>query len=225
MGWSGQDGVMARGMEAEGHLGPDGKFDSEALGGNRHATIGTDFEGGAKTPNIGPPGAARGRTQDGTFCFFGEVPSLLRGEEQFAVGFVSVAMKSQSIDVRVGDLDVRNLFAGEIGREAALPELVLTLHFSFGLRCWSIKETNVVKLEGRAKLGEGVGILGEKDGVKIDVDLERASVGEESSGQEIEVREEQFSIVEFGSHEQTAAIIEHIEHGKIQRGGGKPAMR
>jgi hypothetical protein len=41
--------------------------------------------------------------------------------------FVGVAMKSQSVDVWVGGFDLGDLFAGEISREPALPELVLAL--------------------------------------------------------------------------------------------------
>ena len=141
------------------------------------------------------------------------------------MNFVGVAMKSQIVDVRVGGLDVGNLFAGEIRWESALPELMLSLHFALGLRRWSIKKTNVVELERPAKLGQRLGILGEKDGVIIDIDLERPPVTEESGGEEIEVRQKEFSIVEFGTDEQAAAIVEHIEHGKIHGGGGKPTMR
>ena len=140
------------------------------------------------------------------------------------MNFVGVAMESQSINMGVGGLDVGNLFTGEVGWESALPELVLPLHFSFGLGCWSIKETNVIELESRAELGERVGILREKNGVIIDVDLEGATMEEESCGQEIQIGEEKFSIVEFGTDEQAAAIVEHIEHGIIDGGGGKPAM-
>ena len=35
--------------------------------------------------------------------------------------------------MRVGDFELGNLFAGEIGRESALPELVLAFDFAFGV--------------------------------------------------------------------------------------------
>ena len=94
------------------------------------------------------------------------------------------------------------MFAGEIRWESALPELVLALDFSFGLRRWGIQETNVVELEGPAELGQGVGILGEKDGVIIDVDLQRLAVDQESGGEEIQVGQEEFSAIEFGTDEE-----------------------
>ena len=127
--------------------------------------------------------------------------------------------------MRVGHLDLGNLFAGEIGWEATLPELVLALDFSFSLGCWGIKETNVVEFESPAELGQCVGIFGEKQGVIIDVDLQWATVGQEGGGQEIKVGEQEFTAIDFGSDEEAAAIVEHIEHGKIQGGGWEPAMR
>ena len=215
---------MAGGMEAQNRLGTHRKFDPETLPTDGNTAIGADLEHGANAPNIRPPGAARGWAQDGAFRFPGDVPGFLRSKTELAVNFVSVAMEPQSIDVRVGGFHIGNLLAGEIGRESTLPELVLAFDFPFGLRGWSIKETNVVEFESGAELGQRVGILREKYGVIIDVDLEGATVAQEGGGQEIEVRQESFSIIEFGGDEQTAAIVEHIDHGKVQGGVGKPAM-
>jgi hypothetical protein len=118
---------MAGGMEAEDYLGARGPFDAQALGADRHAAVGADLECRANAPNIRPPRTARGGAQDGPFFLLGEFPSLFRGQAQFAMGFVGVAMESQSLDVGVGGFELGNLFAGEISREPALPELVLAL--------------------------------------------------------------------------------------------------
>ena len=158
-------------MEAQNHLGARGTFDAEALGADGHAAIGVDFERRADAPNIRPPRATRGWAQDRTLLLFGEFPGLFRGHAQFAMGFMGVTVESQSVDVWVGDFDLGNLFAGEIGRESALPELVLALDFALGLRRWSIKEADVVELEGPTELGQRLGILREKHGVIINVDL------------------------------------------------------
>ena len=220
----GQNGVMACGMEAQNGFGARGVFDPEALSADGNAAIGADLDGGAEAPNIRPPGAARGWAQDGSFFLFGQFPGSLRGQAQFAVGFVDVAMEAQRIDVGVGGLDLGDVFAGEIGREPALPELVFALDFTFCLGSWGIKEAYVVELESPAQLGERLGILGEEHGVIIDVDLERAAVGQESGGEEIQVGEEEFPVIEFGGDEHAAAIVEHIEHGKVQGGVGEPVM-
>ena len=224
VGWGGQDGVMAGRVEAQNDLGAPGMFDAEALRADGDTAIGADFDRGANTPNIRPPRTSGDRAQDGPFFFLGAIPGLLRRHAQFAMGFVGVAMEAQSVDVRVGIIDVRDVFAGEIGWEPALPELVLALDFSLGLGCWGIKETNVVELESPAQLGEGVGIFGEKHGVIIDVDLQGPTVGQQSGGEEIQVGEEEFPVIDFGADEQAAAIVQHIEHGKFQGTGGEPAM-
>lgn len=50
-------------------------------------------------------------------------------------------------------------------------------------------------------------------------------MGQEGRGQEIEVGQEQFTVVEFGANEEASAIIEHIEHGEMDWGVWKPGMR
>ena len=207
---------MAGGMEAQNHFGAPRMFEAVALGADGNTAIGADFDRGANTPNIRPPRTSGDGAQDGTFFFLGTVPSLLWSHAQFAVGFVGVAMKPQSVDMGIGVFDLGDVFAGEIGREPALPELVFALDFSLGLGRWGIKEANVVELEGRAQLGERVGILGEKHGVIIDVDLQRSAVSQESGGEEIQVGEQEFAVIDFGADEQAAAIVQHIEHGKVQ---------
>ena len=55
--------MMTGGMEAQNDLGARGTFDTEGLGAEGNATIGADLARGADTPNIRPPGAARGWAQ------------------------------------------------------------------------------------------------------------------------------------------------------------------
>src|SRR5271155_3856578 len=76
--WCGQDGMMARRMEAQNHFGPPGMFDAEALRADGNAAIGADFDGGANAPNIRPPSTSGGRAQDGSIFFLGAVPGFLR---------------------------------------------------------------------------------------------------------------------------------------------------
>ena len=212
-------------MATEDDFGAGGFFEAQALRTDGDPAIGADFYGGAEAPNKGPPRAAGGWAQDRALGPAGAVPGLLRGHAQFAMGFGGVVMQPQLVDVGVGFLDLRDVFAGEIGREAALPELVLALDFPLGLWRWGIQETNVVEFERGPKLREGVGILGEKDTMIIDIKLQRAAIGLESGGQKIKVGEQPFPVIDFGTHEHAAAIIEHIEHGKIQNTGGEPVMR
>ena len=215
---------MAGGMEAQNHFGPWGMFDAETLAADGNAAVGADLDQRADAPNIRPPRATRGWAQKRPLLFLGQFPGAVRDHAQFPMDFVGVVMEAQRVDVGVGRFDLGNVFTGEIGWEAALPVLVLALDFAFGLGGWGIKEANVIKLERRAQLGQRVRILRAKDGVIIDVDLQRPAVAQESGGQEIEVGQQEFALIEFGADEHAAAIVEHIEPGKVERAAGDPAM-
>ena len=216
--------MMAGGMEAQNDFSACGTLEAEALDTDGHPTVGADLNRGASAPNIRPPRAAWGWAQEGTLFFLGGFPGLLWGHAEFAMSLVPIVMEPQSVNVRVGRFNLGNLFAGEVRRKAALPELVFAFDLSFGLGRWSIKEADVVELESRAQLSYRVRILREEYSVIIDVDLQRSSVAEKGRRKKIEVGEKEFSIVEFGTNEYSAAIVEHIKHGEIQSGWGKPAM-
>jgi len=132
---------------------------------------------------------------------------------------------TQVVDMAIGAFQIGDLFAGKIGREPFLPKLMFPLNFAFSLGSGGIKETNVIKLKRPAQLGQGLRGLREKDAVIIHVELERAAVDQESSREKIQVRQEQFPVIKFGADEKAAAIIQHVEHGKVQRQLRKPPMR
>lgn len=186
---------MARGVEAKHYFGFGRFFDSQALCADRHAAIAAYFDDGSDAPHIIPPRATRGRPQDGAFFFTGLIPRPLRGLAQLAMDFMFVTMRPQGVDLRIGDFDFGDLFAGEVGRESALPVLVGAFNFAFCLGRGGIEKTDVVELECPAQLGQGVGIVREEDAMVIHVDLERASVCQESSGQEVEVGKQEFALI------------------------------
>jgi hypothetical protein len=138
---------------------------------------------------------------------------------------MGVAMRPQGVHAWVGDFDFGDFFTGEVSGQASLPVLVGAFDFAFGLGGGGIEETDVVKLECPAQLGQGVRIVSEKEAVVIDVDLERASGRPEGGGQEVEVGEQEFPLLNFCAGEQAAAIIEQIEHGEGGPGVRKPAVR
>ena len=106
-----------------------------------------------------------------------------------------------------------------------MPELVFAFDFALGLRSWGIKEANVVELESPAQLSESARGFSEKDAVVIDVELQGTSVGQEGCREKIEVRQQEFSVVELGADEESAAIVEHIEHRKIDGRVREPRVR
>lgn len=220
-----QDGGVAGGVKAKSDFRALRIFEADALESDRDAAVRTDLEAGSEAPNIRPPRAFWCGSQHGTLFFFGQLPGALWGLLKFAMGFMGVVVQAQSVDVSVGVLKFSDLFAGKIRWETFLPELVFAFDFAFGLGGWSIKEANVVELEGRAQLGEGVGSMSEKQGVIIDVELKWAAIGKKGGGEEIEVRQEEFALIDFGAGENAAAIVKHVEHGIINVRLWEPAMR
>ena len=224
IGRGGQHGVVAVGVEAKHDLAAWWSFDSQSLCADGHTAIGTDVQGSAHAPHIMPPRAVRCRTQCGALFLAGLIPGMLWSLAQFPMDFLGVVMRPQGVNVRIGHLDFGDFFAGEIGRQPALPELVFAFDFAFGLRRGGVAQADVVELERPAQLGEGVGIVGEKEAVIINVELEGPPVGQKGGGQEVEVGQQQFALVEFGAGEEAATVVEHIEHGKGDVRGWEPAV-
>ena len=129
------------------------RLDAKALGADGHAAIGAYFDVGAQAPDKGPPGTVGHRAQHRAFFFEGEVPGLLGFHFEFPMDFVLVAMEAQGLDMRVGLVEVGNVFAGEVGWQALLPEEVAAFDFTFGLRGWGITKGDAVEMQRPAQLG------------------------------------------------------------------------
>lgn len=138
---------------------------------------------------------------------------------------MSVAMEAQGLDVRIGLIEVGDGFAGEVGGQALLPELVFALDLAFGLGGGSVTEGDAVEMQGPAELGQGLRLGAKEQTGIIDVEFQRQPVVEESGRQKIEVGQEQFTFVELGRGEEAAAVIEHVEHGKRAETPWEPSMR
>ena len=224
--WGGrQHGMVAGGMAAKDHLGFGWFFNAQSLRADGHATIAADLDGRAHAPHLIPPRAAGRGAEHGTLFLLGLVPGAGRGLAQFAMDFAGVAMGPQGVDGWVGDIDFGDFFTGKAGRQAPLPVWVGPFDFAFGLGGGSIAETDVVKLERPAQLGEGIRVMGEKETVVIDIDLQGAAVGQERGGQEVEVGPQEFPLVKLRAGEEAAANIEQIEHGEGDPGVKKPPVR
>lgn len=225
IGLGGQDGVVARGVMTEDESGFWGGLDAKALGGDGDAAIVGDFDDGALASDERPPRTAWDGPQHGPFFFFGGVPGLLGFHLEFAVEFVLVAMAAQVGNVRIGLGEIGDIFAGEEGGEAVLPELVFALDLAFGLRRWGVAEGDAVEVKGLTELGEGVGGVGEEEGMEVHVEFQRQAVFEKGGGEEVVIGQEVFVLVEFGAGEEAAAIVEHVEHGEEALAGREPAVR
>lgn len=72
----------------------------------------------------------------------------------------------------VGPCQFYDVLGGQQGDETFLPVVVTAFDFAFGLGCWSVEEFDAVEVEGRAELGEGVGVVGVEEGVEVHVESE-----------------------------------------------------
>jgi len=216
---------MARWVKAKQHFGSRRCLDAKPLGADGDTSVGADLEEGAQAPDIVPPGAVRCGTQCGAFFLLGLIPGPLGCLAQFSMDFPCIVVLAQVIDVLVGGFDFGDLFAGEVGRQASLPELVFAFDLAFGLGRGRVAQADVIELERPAQLGKRVRVLGEENAVVIDIELQGAAVGQKGGGQEVEVGEQQFTLVKFGAGKEAAAVIEHVKHGESGFAAGKPAVR
>jgi len=217
--------MMTAGMVAENSFGSRCGLDAQELGADGDAAIGADLDLGAHAPDKRPPGAVGFGAQHGTFFFEGEVPGFLRGHFKFAVDLVLVAVLTQSLDVRIGLVQVGNLLAGEVSRQALLPIEVASLYLSLGLRRGGEAEGDAVEMEGLTQLGEGFGVMGKEKAVEVDVEFQGPTVLDKSGRQEITIRQEEFAFIDLGTGKDPTAIIEHIEHRKGLGAAGEPTVR
>ncbi len=209
---------------AENGLGSWCGIDAQELGADGDATIETDLDVGMLAPNEGSPGAVGFGAQEGALFFERQVPGFLGNHLQFPMNLALVAVQPESLDVGVGVVEIDHVLAGKVGGQTLLPEEVSTLDLAFGLRGRSEPKGNAIEVEGLTKLGEGLGVMGEKQAVVIDVEFQRQPVLREGSRQEIEVSEQGFAFVDFGGGEDSAAIVEHVDHGEGLSAAGKPAV-
>ena len=223
-GRSGEHGVMAGGVQTQDHFAPGRLFDPQPLRADGGPAIRADCQWGPDAPDIVPPRAARDRPHHGAVFLPGLIPGALRSLSEFAVDFVGIAVGAQRVDVEIGDGDLVDLFAGEVGREAALPVLMFAFDFAFGLRCGRVIQADVVELERPAQLGQRVGHIGKEEAVVIDIELQRPPVRQKRGGEEVVVGEQQFALVESGAGKQAAAIIQHVEHREADLRSRKPAV-
>jgi hypothetical protein len=207
----GQDGVAAIGMLAADKLGAWERRDFEALGAQRHSAIWGDLDGRAQTPDIRPPRATGFGAQNGAALTLSQGPGLLGGHGQLAVFLVEVVVLAELSDPRVGVRDVDDAFGGEKGGEAILPEKVKAFDLTFGMRGRCVKQGDVVKLQGPAQLREGVRLLSQEEAVTVDVERQWQTVLGEGGGQQIEVGQEHFALIELGAGNQARAVVEQVQ--------------
>ena len=96
--------------------------------------------------------------------------------------------------------------------------------FAFGLGRGSIAEADAIEVQSGSELGEGIRCVGEEKGVVIDVEDQGQSVGLESAGQEVQMSQERFVVIEAGAGVKTGGIIEQIQQDLFVGGLGQEGV-
>lgn len=177
------------------------------------------------TPDVGPPGAGRGGTDDGAFFSEGLLVGGVGSLAEFAVDFMLIGVRDELVEQLVGPDQFGDVVGGQEGDESFLPIVVAAFDFAFGLWGWGVEEFDAVEVEGRAELGEGVGIVGVEERVVVHVKRQGQAVGLEDAGKEVEVSQEGFTGVETCAGVETCGVVEDFQEDLFVGTAGQPGVR
>lgn len=189
------------------------------------ALVGADFGLGAEAPDVGPPRTVGRRAQDGAFLFECEVPGGLRSGAELAVAFLGVVMEAQFFQQEIGRGKRGDVLGGKERWEPFLPKVMGALDLAFGLGSGGIAERDFVEAQGCAELGKGFGLVGEKEGMIVDVEGQGEAMGAESGGEKVEMGGKIFALIKSGARDQAAVVIEDLQERRLARLAVKPMVR
>ena len=87
------------------------------------------------TPDVGPPGAGEGGTDDGAFFSEGLLVGGVGCLAEFAVDFMLIGVWDELVEQLVGPDQFGDAVGGQEGDESFLPIVVAAFDFAFGLVC------------------------------------------------------------------------------------------
>ena len=117
------------------------------------------------------------------------------------------------IEQTVGTFELEHAIGGQQRGKALLPVVMPTFDFTFGLGGEGIAQCDAIAVQGRAKLGKGIGRVGEEKRVKIHVQCQWQAVGLESPGWKVQMGQQGFRRVEARASVVARGIVEEIEQG------------
>ena len=194
-----------------------------ALGAGGDFAVVADADAGLLAPGKRPPWTSRDGTQNGAFFGKGLGSGGVRGGAEFTMDFALVDVRQELVEQTVGPCEFADAVGGEEWREAFLPVVVAALDFAFGLRCWRIAQVDAVEVKGLAQLGEGVWVMGVKEGVEIHAEGQWQAVGLEGAGKEVQMGQKGFAWVEAGAGVVTGGVVQNIEQGLFVGLAGQPS--
>ncbi len=211
--------------EAADDGGAGWSVDGLALRADRDFAVVTDADAGLPAPDVGPPRTVGIGPENG--AFFGE--GLLVGGvgclAEFAVDFVLVGVRHELVEQLVGPDQFHDLVSGQERDKSFLPVVVAAFDFAFGLGRRGIEELDAVEVEGRPKLGEGVGVVGVEEGVEVHIKGQGQAVGLEDAGKEVEMGQEGFAGVKPCAGVEPGGVVEDFQEDLFVRTAGQPSVR
>lgn len=195
-----------------------------ALGADGDCAVIADADAGLLAPDKGPPRTSGCGPEHGAFFGAGLLLGGVGCDAEFAVDFVVVGMSEELGEEFIGSFEFKDMVSREERWEAFLPVIMAALDFAFGLGGGGIEQFDTVEVEGLAKLGEGVGVVGVEEGVEVHIEGQRQAVGLEGAGEEVEMGEEGFAWVDPCAGVVTGGIVQNIEQGLLVGIAGQPGM-
>lgn len=187
-------------------------------------TVVTDADAGLLAPDVGPPrtfwGGANHRAFGGEGLLVGGVGCLA----EFAVDFVLVGVGEELGEQSVGCGEFEDGFGCQQGDEPFLPVVVAAFDFAFGLGRGGVEEFDAVEVEGRAELGEGIGVVGIEEGVEVHVESEGQAVGLEGAGKEVEVGQEGFCGIAPRAGVEAGGVVEDFKEDLLVGRAGQEGV-
>ena len=196
-----------------------------AVGADGDFAVVADPDFGLLAPDKGPPRTRRHGAQDGAVCGQGLLPGGVGWQAQFAVDFMLVGVGQELVQQVVVACEFSDLVGRQVGWEAFLPVVVATFDFALGLRGGSVAQRHAVEVEGGPELGEGVGGMGEEEGVVIHVEHQRQAVGGKGAGKEVQVGQEGFAFVEADPGVVAGGVDQEVQQALLGGGAGEEGVR
>ena len=170
------------GSEATDDFGTWRGVHGQALGADGDFAVIADTDAGLLAPDVGPPGAGWGGTEDGTVFSQSQGASGVWGDAQFAMDFVVVGVEEELVEQVVGSFDLEDVIGGQERGQAFLPVVMAAFDFAFGLGCWGEAQGDAIEVQSGSELGESIRDLGEEEGVVIDIEGQGQTGGQEDTG-------------------------------------------
>lgn len=144
---------------------------------------------------------------------------------EFAVDFVLVGVRHELVEQLVGPDQFHDVVSGQERDKSFLPVVMAAFDFAFGLGRRGIEQLDAVEVEGRPKLGEGVGVVGVEEGVEVHIKGQRQAVGLEDARKEVEVGQEGFAGVKPCAGVETGGVVEDFQEDLFVGTAGQPGVR